>query len=510
MSNNKLKIILFILLIIVLVFIVLYSIFGTSLSFLDEKEIKESRKEKIDLINTLKINNVETIYDKNNNIYYYNISEKYENNVYLLNLELEDGYKYKLLNQTLNIIKVKYNELVDVIIYNDKYYYETKIQLTNLPLINIETSQDITRNDTNSIFTYINQENVESKVTNNIKIHIRGASSLIFDKKSYKINFYNKNYTDEKSIYISDFYYGDGFILDAVYRDPSKIRNVLATNLWNDISNDFNNIDMNYEFVELFINNEYKGLYVFTEPVNRKKLNLNKSNSNDTSIIVKSGSWNMVTNDLDFKNISDDAYLEYELKYPNDNDLFIKSWDKILSKLSNYYSNEYTYDSIKDTWNLQNYIDIIIYNTFIDNEDNFLIKNNYFYMKSINDDEVYIQPWDMEYSFGLIYNSNDEKLIYKNMDNCNEINLTKNNKPIIGINDLLIDRYWELRQSILTKKYFDELLDRYKDELSKGVTNRDSNLWYEYDIEAEIEEIRIWIYNRLEYFDNYIKDLENE
>ena len=82
-------------------------------------------------------------------------------------------------------------------------------------------------------------------------------NTLIFEDKIIKKVFNAKAYTKEKDVIMSDFYYGSSFILDAVYRDSSKIRNVLATNLWNDISNDFTNVDMNFEYVEFFINNEY-------------------------------------------------------------------------------------------------------------------------------------------------------------------------------------------------------------------------------------------------------------
>lgn len=509
--NRKIKMIIFILLIISFVIVFFFGIFGTSLSFLSSKEIKETRKLNKDLITTLKINNIDSIYDKNNNIYYYMVSEEFENNMYVLNLEVDKGLRYKIVGETLNVINVDYDKQIKVIIYNDEYYYETKIQLTNLPLINIITEDEITSNETETIFTYINCNKTEKVITNNSLMHIRGASSLKFDKKNYKINFVNKNYNNDKKIYISDFYYGDSLILDAIYRDPSKIRNVLATQLWNDISNDFTDQDMYSEFVEVFINNEYIGLYVLSEPVNRSNLNLNKSSNDDTSIVIKTQDWFTVKSNMNFKDINSDSYLSYELKYPNDENLYSISWNKILSKLANYYdlSENSSYEIIKSTWNMENYIDIIIFSAFTNNLDNQLMKNNYFYMKSLEDNEVYMQPWDMEYSFGLEYDRYAERSVLKNIEDYDKIyTIFKHSSP--EINKLLIERYWQLRKSVLTKEYFNNLLDTYKNELNRGATLRDSNICYEYDVEEEIEEIRIWIYNRLEYFDEYIKDLENE
>lgn len=510
MGNNKAKIIILILLIISLILLFLYSIFGISLSFLSENKIKENRKLKANLIDNIKINNIDTVYDKNENIYYYTVPQNYENSNYVLKLELKDGFKYKIVNHFLNIIKVDYNKPIDIIIYNDKYYYETKIQLTNLPLISIESKEIITDNETNSTLKYINYNN---NLSTNIKIHIRGGSSKSFDKKSYRVHTYDKDYIKEKNVLLSDLYYGSSFILDSIYRDPSKIRNTLSTELWNNISKDFTNVNIDYEFVEVFVNNEYKGLYVLIEPVNRKKLNLNKSDSNDTSVIIKSQNWETIDNSQNKKNIDTDTYLGYEIKYPNKKSFYSISWEKILTKISGYYSNnlvENNYQTIKNTWNLKNYIDIIILNGFINNEDNNLIKNNYIYMKSLSSNEVYIQPWDMEYSFGLNYSIKDKLKLKINKEDYNKIYTIFKHKNSKEINELIIKRYWELRKGILTEEYFDNLLDNYKEKLTKGATSRDSKLWYEYDVEKEIEEIRTWIHKRIKFFDQYVKDLENE
>lgn len=508
---KKIKIAVFILLIVSLFVVLFYSIFGTQLSFLSVEEIKEDRVLNQDLITELKINNMETVYDKNNNIYYYMIADDYENNIYVLNLELDSTLKYKIIDETLNIIKVNYEKPIKIIIYNDKYYYETKIQLTNLPLINIITEDKISFSDTKTVFNYINSEAEEKFISNNSVMRVRGATSSWFDKKGYKINFSDKNYIKDKKIRISNFYYGDSLILDAVYRDPSKIRNVLATQIWNDISSNFTNVNMYSEFVEVFINNEYVGLYVLTEPVNRTNLNLNKSSDKDTSVVIKSQSWNSVNSKIKINNINDDTFMDYELKYPNDTTLYSESWKKILAKLSKYY-DKYTdssYDKISSTFNIENYIDLVIYNAFINNKDNNLKKNNYFYVEDLHSDEIFIHPWDMEFSFGTTFSDIEKNNIKKDMNDYNVIYTNLIHKDS-KINNLLINRYWELRNNVLTKNYFDNLLDKYKNELNKGAALRDSNKWYEYDVEKEIEEIRTWIYNRIEFFDGYVSDLENE
>ena len=483
---KKFKLIIFILLVVSFILTLLYGIFGTSISLLSINEIKKDRKLNQNLIDEIKINNVDTVYDKNNNIYYYTLPESYENIIYILKLEIEGNYKYKIVNETLNIVKINYIKPIDIIIYNDKYYYETKIQITNLPLINIQTQNIIDLNYENSIFSYINQKETNKKFISNSKIKVRGATTKYYDKKPYRINFYSDRYTKETKISFSKFYMGDSLILDALYRDSSKIRNLMSTELWNDISNDFTEVKIYSEFIELFINNEYKGLYILTEPINKTKLNLNKSTDNDSSFIIKS------------------TLGQYEVKYPNDEKFFYRSIEITNTIISEYLKNgtNSTYEVIKNTFDLKNYVDIILFNCFINNLDNNLVQNVYYYNGSLNSKKIFVHPWDMEWSFGITPqdNSRDSKIF--------DCTLIHPNAP--EINKLLIKRYKELRKTILTKKYFDNKLDKYLNEINKGAAKRDSDKWYEYDVEKEIEDIRIWIYNRLDYMDEYIEGLENE
>lgn len=509
MNNYKFKLTIFILLLVILLGVLFYGLFGFSVSYLSEKEIKEERKEKENLISFFEINNIETVYDKENDIYYYSIPDEYENKKYTLKLDLDSKYKYKVVGYATNIITVNYNKDYKIIIYDDKNYYETTIRLTNLPLINITTDSDITDNETNAVFKYINPSNLDKVVTYNSKVNVRGATTRWYDKKSYKVKIYDKDYDKEKNVSISNFYYGSSFILDAMYRDHSKIRNVLATEIWNNISDDFSNVDVYSEYVEVIANGKYIGLYAFTEPINRKNLNLNKSTLNDTSVIIKSNEWTTPPN-ISFKNILEDKYMDYELKYPNDEELFSTSWESILTKLSKYYNTDKkTYELINEIFNMNNYIDLVLFNSFTNNEDNKFTKNNYFYLKNLND-KIHVQPWDMEFCFGLRYSETNKGNFQFVLDDYDEIKFEIKNEDSDKINNLFINRYWNFRRSTLNEEYLDSLIDNHLNDLNKGSAKRDTELWLDYDIEKEIESVRTWIHKRLKEYDNYIRGLENE
>ena len=75
---------------------------------------------------------------------------------------------------------------------------------------------------------------------------------------------------------------------------------------------------------------------------------------------------------------------------------------------------------------------------------------------------------------------------------------------------LIINRYWNLRRNVLSEANLVRLLDEYKNDLSKGAAKRDTSKWLEYDVEKEIEDIKVWLKKRIKVFDNYIRGLENE
>ena len=88
------------------------------------------------------------------------------------------------------------------------------------------------------------------------------------------------------------------------------------------------------------------------------------------------------------------------------------------------------------------------------------MKNNYFYMTDL-DSKIYIEPWDMELSFGLYYDDNMPLLSIKKMDNYTIIEQDLYHKYSSEINKLIIKRYYELKKTILNKKNIDELIDNY-------------------------------------------------
>ncbi|MCK3683318.1 CotH kinase family protein [Maribellus sp. YY47] len=99
----------------------------------------------------------------------------------------------------------------------------------------------------------------------NITIEVRGSSSQSFPKKSYGFELKDDQWVD-MDFSLLDLPGEEDWILYAPYSDKSLLRNVLTFTLAAQLSDDY---VPRCRFVELFLNNNYEGVYVLMEKIKR-------------------------------------------------------------------------------------------------------------------------------------------------------------------------------------------------------------------------------------------------
>ncbi|MFN5417217.1 MAG: CotH kinase family protein [Flavobacteriia bacterium] len=109
---------------------------------------------------------------------------------------------------------------------------------------------------------FVNQLNAH--FSGNCGVEIRGASSSGMPKKSYDIEIRDLNGLDLDTA-ILEFPSESDWVLSAQYTDKTLIRNMLSMHLLQSTGK----YAPRFRPVELFINNEYKGVYIFMEKVKR-------------------------------------------------------------------------------------------------------------------------------------------------------------------------------------------------------------------------------------------------
>tara|TARA_R110000868_G_scaffold208458_1_gene457871 strand:- start:146 stop:1522 length:1377 start_codon:yes stop_codon:yes gene_type:complete len=113
-----------------------------------------------------------------------------------------------------------------------------------------------------------------------IGIEFRGSSSLTFPKKSYGFETRDAN-NEDLNVPLLNYPEEEDWILYGPYSDKSLIRNKLIY----DLSRDMGRYASRSEFVELEINEEYRGVYVFMEKLKRgsDRIDINKLKEDENS-----------------------------------------------------------------------------------------------------------------------------------------------------------------------------------------------------------------------------------
>ncbi len=99
-----------------------------------------------------------------------------------------------------------------------------------------------------------------------IGIELRGSSSQSFPKKSYGFETWDTQGNEIDTTLLGMPSESD-WILNANYSDKTLMRNALAYQVWQEMGH----YATRYRFVELLLNNRYKGVYILSEKIKRDK-----------------------------------------------------------------------------------------------------------------------------------------------------------------------------------------------------------------------------------------------
>lgn len=103
-----------------------------------------------------------------------------------------------------------------------------------------------------------------------IGIELRGSSSQTFPKKSYGFETWD-SLGNEIDTTLLGMPPESDWILNANYSDKTLMRNALAYQVWQEMGH----YATRYRFVELLLNNRYKGVYILSEKIKRDKNRVN-------------------------------------------------------------------------------------------------------------------------------------------------------------------------------------------------------------------------------------------
>ena len=476
-----------------------------------------------DATDSIRLNNKQLVYDKSSNTYYYPLPTTLRQGgtfsptfTYKLKDQFASDYLIKINGSEANAEgKLKFEEpnctnnySMELITKSTgEVYKSSTLRFTYLPLVEIKvpTCSGKTYTTGSLCVTAATTQGYDSTFIAAFKY--RGASSSNYPKRSYAIKLRDAygNSIDRKILgYRSD----NNWILDAMYIDRACMRNRVSTDLWNDYSVKPYYADREKkvrtgtrgEFVEVFLNGSYWGLYCMTEKMDRKQLKLKKyvpaseSTTYKTEphgFLYKSKDWSyevLMGHKPDertfpytevskvYNYLGQESWCGFEQKYPDAKDEYV-DWTPLRDAVNFVATTD-----VQSTFDREigNYFDLPILRDYYllielalatDNHG----KNMFFYaydQAGAEGNKISVCPWDMDGTFGqnweadTTYTQNTqqdfEEMLWKHEHG--QLTLFLNLKMgSLGWRKMLADRYCELRPTFFDP---DKLAQRFLDYAS--------------------------------------------
>lgn len=408
-----------------------------------------------------------------------------------------------------------------------------------MPVMKITVDGSITRDMEYTNGTMLLTDADGKTVDMKAKFRTRGATAKHYlMKPSLNMKLRTDDYSSSRDSSLLGIRSISKYILDAMAIDRICMRNRVAMDVWNEYSKlpyetDFGSRSgTEGQFVEMYINGVYKGIYCISDHINRKLLDLKKYDEKKNEVrgvLYKSGTTDI--EDQNTRNFTDDwtvgtisYHNAWELKEPEDFECE-EAWQPLID----LYDNQTKYEDVKKYFFLDNLVDYQLHVMAFSIQDNWGNKNHYFSIRNIQKDiddpdpteaarrKCIVSPWDLDTSlggrydggfYGGTYSDWTPEQVVKN-GGCYPFSICQGNSEY---KELLKNRWAELRTGAFSKENINRHLEVYRDLfINSGAWQRmvdhynaeSSKPKYVDDLATEIKYIEQWYASRFEQMDKY-------
>lgn len=483
------------------------------------------------------INGRSIIYDKVSDTYMVSIPENafgtdYEASIVLdatagwSNLSIEgtdiaDSYTFK---------QVEGNKIYKIHAQEGEKEINTQLTFTFLPLLVMEGTFGY--NYAQGNISLLSPDAAEP--TNSFaKVKWRGGSTNTADKhkRNYKIKTLNEK-GKKQEISLLGMREDNNWIMDAGQVDLFRLRNRIATEIWNDFATKpyyaskepKAKSGVAGKVVEVILNNEYRGIYSLTEAMDRKELKLKKYDDKNQEFhgqLWKVSSWDKAQFweiDKDYDN-TQETWHAFETKYPDIDDVNPTDYSPLYEAIDFVAnSNDETFKKeVGDYFDIPVLIDYQLFQETLKPVDN-NGKNMYWGIYDVaKSKKLTLAIWDLDASVGQYWQCSTPlhpDRVFPNTDlgvkdgfNLYHRLSTLN---VDNYNEKVANRYHELRKTYFSEENLISKYQGYYDMLVKsGAASREETKWsedsdiggYPLNFKEEIEYIKNWIIERLKYLD---------
>ena len=483
------------------------------------------------------INGKHIIYDKQNDTYMACIPEDAFGKDYeaIILLDIASDWSDLSIDGTqiaysYTFKQVEGNKLYSIHARKGNKEINTKITFTFLPLLVLQGSFGYDYAQGN--MSLYSSDATEPTISL-IKAKWRGGSTNTADKhkRNYKIksiNFKGKS----QDISLLGMREDNNWILDAGQIDLFRLRNRIATEIWNDFATKpyyaskepKTKSGVAGKVVEVILNNEYRGIYSLTEAMDRKELKLKKYDDKNQEFhgqLWKVSSWDKATFwdiDKDYDN-TQETWHAFETKYPDIDDVNPTDYSPLYEAIDFVAnSNDEAFKKeVGDYFDIPVLIDYQLFQETLKPVDN-NGKNMYWGIYDVaKSKKLTLAIWDLDASVGQDWHCStplhpDYVLPNTDLGVKDGFNLYHrlSSLNVDNYNEKVASRYQELRKTYFSEENLISRYQGYYDMLVKsGAASREECQWskdsdiggYPLNFKSEIEYIKNWIINRLNYLD---------
>lgn len=295
----------------------------------------------------------------------------------------------------------------------------------------------------------------EPGLVSDIQLRYRGNSSLWFDKKPYRIKLLEAD-GESNAQEMLGMPKEDEWILNGPFLDKSLLRSYMLMN----ISGEVMSTAPEVRYCELFLDGTYQGVYVMMESVSRSQASLGKSVDGraETSYLVRldrGGDVNL--NTLGMYGMLMDSVVN--VVYPTQYNCTPEQMEYITRDISQFEKALYSfdYDDSKEGYrnyiNVDSFVDYMVLNEFFQNYDA-MSYSTYFYRPVGG--KISMGPvWDFNNALDNYIESSFDATGFVFPEDAWYTMLCKDERFVQQV----IDRYRQLRRTVLSEEYLQSYVD---------------------------------------------------
>ena len=351
-------------------------------------------------------------------------------------------------------------------------------------------------------------------------IEYRGAGAQRYVKKPY--NFKLRDSAGEKrEAELLNIRNDNSWILDAMYLDIAHMRTRVCFDIWNEFNKPYY-VDEKPKamsgtrghYVEVFINNEYKGLFILSDRIDRKQYQIEPNGG----YIYKAKGWTPACLLRSCDTPSNSSYhwgsADIEQEYPDADDGGKPNFNymaELIRFVGNSTKSEFS-EKFEQWFDTNSVVDAFIFLNMIVADDN-IGRNTFWIIRNVNEKKQFMHGlWDLDGSLGRNWDRHKEDpnqswrylsgwvVGHGNNDSGTTFNLHERiiKENPANIHQKIYDRWQEIKDGALSTANFAKKIEAYAElQYASGARAREVARWKSIDVSEQPK----WNYEAV-YYDN--------